>query len=107
MRRRSHSLVTLFAFALIIFGCTPSAIAYMCSGTANSKTAEFRPAQYDQVFSGLVISTEHINRPVPVAVVRGEEVVEDPGYWSRTRILVLRVWRGAADGGRGVDSRCH
>lgn len=88
MRRRSHSLVKLFSFALFICGCTSSAIAAMCT-----ETAEFNPAQYDQVFWGLVISTERIKTVVP-AEVPGE-IVEDPGYWSRSRILVLRIWKGA------------
>ena len=95
MRRRSHSLVKLFAFALVSCCCTSSAIAYICS-----EATEFRPAQYDQVFSGLVLSTERTGNTVrvagaPLAVVHGERVVEDPGYWSRSRILVLRIWQGA------------
>jgi len=86
----SHSLVKLLAFALAICGCTSSAIASICL-----EATDFRPTQYDEVFSGLVVSTERIEKAVPVAVTPGEKVVEDPGYWSRSRILVLRIWRGA------------
>jgi hypothetical protein len=61
----------------------------------DSAATEVRPAQYDQVFSGLVISTERIDESVAVAAAPGEKVVDDPGYWTRSRILVLRIWRGA------------
>jgi hypothetical protein len=52
------------------------------------------------VFSGLIISTERTREPVvvpPVVVGKtasGEMVVEDPGYWAKSRVLALRTWRG-------------
>lgn len=90
------------AFALVISGCTFSAPAVAClcscsvfSSPAKDSTAtEFRPAEYAQIFSGLVISTERIDQPVAAAAVSGETVVEE-NYWTRSRILVLRIWRGA------------
>jgi hypothetical protein len=89
MRGRPHSRVKICAFTLVICGWTSSAIASICA-----ETSEFRPAQYNQVFSGLVISTERIDKAMSVAVAPGENVVEYPGYWIRSRILVLRIWQG-------------
>ena len=110
LRRRFQRLARLLAIALVVFGCAFSApaVACLCSCSVFSTpgkypiATELRPADYyDQVFSGLIISTERTREPVvvgPSVVVgktaSGETVVEDPGYWSRSRVLVLRVWRG-------------
>jgi len=48
--------------------------------------------EYDQVFSGLVIWTEQTREPVSVGAVSSEKFVA--GYWTRSRVLVLRIWRG-------------
>lgn len=90
------------AVALVVCGYAFSAPAIACvcscspllSQGKDTAVADIRPAEYDQVFSGLVISTEHTDEPVAAAGVAGEKVVEDPGYWARSKILVLRTWRG-------------
>lgn len=101
--QRVHCLANLLALALLVVGCAHSApaVACLCScsdfsnrGT-DSAAAEGRAAEYDQVFSGLVISTERTDEPVSAAAISGKNVVESPGYWTRSRILVLRIWRGA------------
>lgn len=91
-----HCLANLLAFALVVFGCAFSApvVACICRD-ADSTATGVRAAEYDEIFSGLVISTERIDEPVAAAAVSGEEIVEDPGYWTRSNILVLRIWRGA------------
>ena len=108
--RRFHRLARLLAVAIVVFGVTFSApaVACMCNCSIFSTpgkypiTAEPKPADYyDQVFSGLVIWTERTREPVvsPPFVVgklpSGEDIVEYPGYWVRSRVLVLRLWRGA------------
>jgi hypothetical protein len=94
--RKFHCHTNLLAFAVVIFGCAFSApvIACICRD-ADSLATGVRAAEYDEIFSGLVISTERIDEPVAAAAVSGDEVVEDSGYWIRSRILVLRIWRGA------------
>jgi hypothetical protein len=77
------------AFALVVIGCMVSAPAFACFCSCSGSDL----SGYDQLFSGLVISTERVARIAkPVA---GEDSLENPGYWVRTRILVLRIWRGA------------
>jgi hypothetical protein len=92
------------AFALVIFGCAFStpAVACLCSCSvfssrgADTAGAAVTPTEYEQIFSGLIISTERIDEPVVAATAAsGGNVVEAPGYWIRSRILVLRSWRGA------------
>lgn len=101
--RKFHYPVHLLVFALTVFGCAFSAPAVAClcscsffSGQGKNPTApEFTLAEYDQIFSGLIISTERIDEPVAAAAVSGEKIVEDPGSWTRSKVLVLRIWRGA------------
>jgi hypothetical protein len=99
-----HGAGKLVAFALAGAGCFVSApaVACLCScplfagGMAHSAQAEVAVDGYDQIFSGFVISTERTNEPVsdpPISA--GENLILDPGYWARSNILVLRVWRGA------------
>jgi hypothetical protein len=78
------------------------AVACICSCEGNGSgatTADAASDAYDQVFSGLIISTERIDEPVHEPrswiTASGQHVTEDPGHWIRSRILVLRVWRGA------------
>jgi hypothetical protein len=68
------------ALAPVILGSafTAPAVACLCScsvfssrGT-DSTAVEVRPAEYDEIFSGLVISTERIDEPVAAAAVSGE-----------------------------------
>ena len=97
-RCRVHALIciTLVVFSL----CSAPAFACLCScaGDAmegnDSKIVGTVATQFEQVFSGLTISTERIDEPVTGVTVTAGDVVEDPGYWVRSRILVLRVWRG-------------
>jgi hypothetical protein len=100
--RRFDRLARPLAVALLVFSGTFSAPAVAClcscsifsSPGRGSTAAEVNSADYRQVFSGLVISTERIDEPVAATVVSTEKFVEDPGYWVRSRILVLRIWRG-------------
>ena len=101
-RRRFHRLARLLAVALVIVGGAFSAPAMAClcscsifSTPAKDATAtEVTPAEYDQVFSGLVISTERTSEPVRAPEVLNEKFVVDPGYWIKSKVLVLRIWRG-------------
>jgi hypothetical protein len=89
--RGSHWLARLLAFAFASFGFAFSATAVAClCGSADVRSVE----EYDEVFSGLVISTQRTDEPVADTASSGETVVEDPGYWVRSRILVMRTWRG-------------
>jgi hypothetical protein len=104
LRQRFNRLAKLPAIALVVFGCAFSApaVACLCSCSIFStpgkypRATELKPAEYyDQVFSGLIISTERTREPVvspPVSV--GNGLVEDPGHWIKSRVLVLRIWRG-------------
>jgi hypothetical protein len=103
-RRTVHRLARLLAIALVVFGCVFSApaVACLCNCSVFSTPEKYpaatqpRPAEYyDQVFSGLVLSTERTREPVvdpPVSF--GNGLMEDPGYWIKSRVLVLRIWRG-------------
>ncbi|MEJ0040345.1 MAG: hypothetical protein WDO68_30695 [Gammaproteobacteria bacterium] len=108
--RRFHRLARLLAIVIVVFGGAFSApaVACMCNCSIFSTPGKYpittkpKPADYyDQVFSGLIILTERTREPVvspPVVVGKlpsGEDIVEDPGYWVRSRVLVLRLWRGA------------
>lgn len=93
----------LVAVALVGFAFSAPALACLCSCSAFSEwsveeveAAAAESAEYDQVFSGFVVSTRRVDQPVvdpPVAV--NEDLVESPGYWIRSQILVFRIWRGA------------
>jgi len=65
----------------------------MCS--CEGYEADTKSDQYDQVFSGLILSAERVNEPVTALVEVGPNLVLDPGFWIKSKILVLRVWRGA------------
>lgn len=97
----SATLKIPLALAFLVFGHAFSrpAVACLCncsifsSWGRGSTDAEITPAEYDHVFSGLVIATERIERVAEEGSTEG--VSEDPGYWIKSRILVLRIWRGA------------
>lgn len=101
--RTFRCLANIVAFVLVAsgFAFSAPAVACVCSCSVfsspgkDSAAAEVTPADYHEVFSGLVLSTERIDQPVAAAPVSGEKVIEDPGRWIRSRILVLRIWRGA------------
>ena len=77
------------ALAAVGSAFSATAVACLCA------SADVMPVEYDEVFSGLVISTERTHEPVADTAFSGDEVVEDQGYWARSSILVIRTWRGA------------
>lgn len=84
----------LLSLAIIVFCATLSAPALACM-CANSETVEVTPNAYEQVFSGVVLSAEHTDEPVIAhPVFLGDGVVESRGHWIKSKVLVLRVWRG-------------
>lgn len=89
--RGAYCLARPLAFAFATFGSAFSATAVACL----CASADIRPVEYDEVFSGLVISTERTDDSVTGTTSSGETVVEDRGYRARSRILVMRTWRGA------------
>jgi hypothetical protein len=102
--RSLHRAGNVFALVLVAVGFAFSAPAgaclCACSGVWDvgkvSAEAEIRAAEYVQVFSGFVISTERTKEPVidpPIFIE--EKVLLDPGYWTKSKILVLRIWRGS------------
>lgn len=102
MGQRSRHLAHLLALALAVIGCgfSAPAVACLCScsifSVGDFAGIEVKPAaEYHQIFSGLVISTERMDEPVVPAVASNEQSAEAPGYWIRSRILVLRIWQGA------------
>jgi hypothetical protein len=125
MERRFHCLANVLAFALAIFAGTfsPPAVACFCDCSIYSSPKQdptatpFRTADYDQIFSGLVISSERTDEPVSTAApeewetASGERVMVSPGYWTRSSILVLRIWKGApspvAEVWTPVESDCE
>jgi hypothetical protein len=90
------------AVALAIFACTFSvpAAACLCSCSIFSKpgkdaiAAEVGAAGYDQVFSGFIIGTERIDEPAAAEPVSSATSVDERGYWTKSRVLVLRIWQG-------------
>lgn len=96
-------LVRFGAVALVGLAFSVPALACLCSCSIFSKwsaedtiAAEEGFAKYDQAFSGFVVSTRRVDEPViDPPVVINDDLVESPGYWIRSRILVLRIWRGA------------
>jgi hypothetical protein len=90
--RGSYCLPRLLAFAFASFGSVFGATAVACvCASADVRLVE----EYDEIFSGLVISTERTDQPVTDTASSDEAVVEDHGYRVRSRILVMRTWRGA------------
>lgn len=89
------------ATALVILASTFSApaVACLCScsifPSPNTDAAVTDvPADYRHIFSGLVLSTERINEPVVAAPTPSGELMMDPGHWIKSKVLVLRTWRG-------------
>jgi hypothetical protein len=66
-------------------------MACLCSDWDPSEL-EASASQFDQVFAGLIIWTERsTNTEAPTSP---EAAALDPGYWVKSTVLVLRVWRG-------------
>jgi hypothetical protein len=96
-RRLAGPLVALLA----IFGggYSAPAVACLCSCSLFSTPApvsgvDTQLAGYDQIFSGVVIGTERVDAPADPPAPSDQGVVVAERYWIRTRILVLRTWRG-------------
>lgn len=89
--RGFRRLARVLASAFVTFGAAFSATAVACL----CASSDLKPVEHDEVFSGLIIATERTDEPVADASYSGDKVVEDPGYWARSRILVIRTWRGA------------
>ena len=89
------SLGTAFkraAITLIGAALSSTAMACLCSDWKASEL-EASASQYEQVFAGLIVwqSSEPREAAPPAFGVPAL----DPGYWVKSKVLVLRVWRGA------------
>src|SRR5262245_9977991 len=81
------------ALVLVIVGAAFSspAVACLCSCSMFSShekktTVTEVPADYREIFSGLVIATERIDEPVAVIASSGTGVMVDPGYWIKSKV---------------------
>lgn len=80
--------------ALVGAALSAPAIACLCSDWEPSGL-EARASEYEQIFAGLIIWTETTDEPVLGAPFTTDYSGIDPGYWAKSKVLVLRVWRGA------------
>jgi hypothetical protein len=80
------------AIALICAALSTTAMACLCSNLERSEL-EASASRYEQVFAGLIIWQSSEPRPVP-QVASHDGPITDPGYWVKSKVLVLRVWRG-------------
>jgi hypothetical protein len=96
-RARSLACVILLVFSVSGAPASASRGSYEDAATRGSGSADLHDAigQYDQVFSGLAISTERIAAPAIESENPGGAASSDLRFWTRSKILVLRVWRGA------------
>ena len=101
--RSDRSLASSCVVWVVLFGAAFSApiMACMCRCKSSYPGAdvarlEAKAAQLEQVFAGLVISTEQIKATPETdpALPRIAPAI-DPGYWIRSKVLVLRIWRGS------------
>lgn len=93
---RARVLPFVLVFS-VLSAFSPPALACICScehvGTQGSEAFNEAVGQYEQVFAGLVISAERTYRPVNGATSSGRTVEVE--YWTKSRIVVTRIWRGA------------
>src|SRR3954471_9885448 len=82
------SLAFIIAFALPV-ACAPA------SACMESCTYSEAGGRYDRVFSGLIISTERIPEPTVEAAGPQGTAVRDFRFWTKSKILVFRTWRGS------------
>lgn len=88
------SLSKSAAAAIALVGAALSASACICSNW-DSAELEASVSQYEQVFAGLIIWTERSSEPQKTATASTEAPAVDPGYWIKSKVLVLRIWRGS------------
>lgn len=85
------------SFAVVLAACgiafSGPAIACICANP-DAPALEASASSVDQVFSGLIIWTERSDEPVMPSGISPDASALDPGHWIRSRVLVLRVWRG-------------
>jgi hypothetical protein len=91
--RLFHGRAQSLAFIIFVAWCVAGAPASACMTSCAS--SEEAAARYDQVFSGLIISTEIIPEPTVDTANPDGTAVREFRFWTKTRILVLRIWRGA------------
>ena len=82
---------TMWAIALAAAFTVP-AMACLCSNPEPSQL-EVSASKYDQVFAGLIIWQTSEPKAAPAVSPVGPTL--DPGYWIKSKVLVLRVWRGS------------
>src|SRR5262249_24223099 len=92
-RSRAQSLAFITLVASSVAGAPASACMMSCASSAEAA------GRYDQVFSGLIISTEIIPDLTVEGAARAAAdpsgtAVRDLSFWTRSQILVLRNWRG-------------
>jgi hypothetical protein len=98
-----HYRAPFLAFMILIVFSVSSGPAFAClcscegAATEGERSTELdeAAARYDQVFSGLVISTERIAAAAIGAANEDSGAVSDLGFWTKSRVLVLHIWRGA------------
>ena len=104
LARRFYCRAHFLAFMVLIVFSVSSAPAFAClcscegAATQGKRSTDLDEAagQYDQVFSGLVISTERTAEPaIGAANLGGGGAASDLRFWTRSKILVLHIWRGA------------
>lgn len=80
------------AITLIGAAISSTAMAYSCTNWEVSEL-EGNASQYEQVFAGLIVWQSSEPRAAAPPIFEG--LTLDPGYWVKSKVLVLRVWRGA------------
>jgi hypothetical protein len=90
-------LTNPFVGLIAIAGAAVSAPAAACMCSSPDAAAlEASASKFDQVYAGLIISTQRIpaaQERAPASSVATATMI-DPGYWMKSNVLVLRVWRG-------------
>jgi len=96
-RARAAALAFLFCSWLIAASadaciCACESSTYRQMAAAGTRTVL---GHYDEVFSGWILSTQRVNNPSISggATFQGTETY--PYYWVRSKVLVVRIWRGA------------
>ena len=83
--------VFAWAIALAVAAASAPASAYACYDWEASEL-EDTVLEYDQVFAGLIIRTERSSGPRES--LPNPPGVKQAGYWVKSKVLVLRVWKG-------------
>jgi hypothetical protein len=88
-------LAKSFAAVIALVGAALTAPAMACvCANPDPSALEASASQFDLIFSGLIISTERSSEPMEAAPASPDALAVDQGYWIKSRVLVLRVWRG-------------